>query len=462
MLCLWGVIAVGGVVAYYASQLPPIDELTVPKRPPNIAILASDGSLLANRGETGGRTVSHRRIAALPAQGLRRHRGPALLRPFRHRSVGIARAMYRNVNRGGVSQGGSTLTQQLAKNLFLTQERTASRKIQEAILALWLERNYTKDQILELYLNRVYFGAGAYGVEAAAQRYYGKSAAQRHAVRGGGAGRPRAGAVAAGAEPQPGRGAGARRTRHRGHGRARLHHARHDQDGARRARAKPVRAPGAGSVNYAADYVMDVLDDFVGTIESDIVVSTTIDPVAAGRGRAVARRRARRQGREVQRQPGRLRRHAAGRRPARRWSAAATTRRASSTAPPWPRRQPGSAFKPFVYLAAMEAGLTPDTVREDSPVNYKGWTPENYDHGLSRRRSPCATALALSLNTVAVKLGLEVGPEGGRADGAAARHHLAAAGQPVDRARHLRGDAARAGERLCGLRQWRQRASSRT
>ena len=90
--------------------------------------------------------------------------------------MGIARAAVRNLSSRGVSQGGSTLTQQLAKNLFLTQERTASRKIQEAILALWLERKYTKDEILELYLNRVYFGSGAYGIEAAAQRYYGKSA----------------------------------------------------------------------------------------------------------------------------------------------------------------------------------------------------------------------------------------------------------------------------------------------
>ena len=82
----------------------------------------------------------------------------------------------RDVTGGGGMQGGSTLTQQLAKNLFLTQERTLSRKIQEAILALWLERKYSKDQILELYLNRVYFGSGAYGVEAAAQKYFGKSA----------------------------------------------------------------------------------------------------------------------------------------------------------------------------------------------------------------------------------------------------------------------------------------------
>jgi penicillin-binding protein 1A len=82
----------------------------------------------------------------------------------------------RNVTSRGVSQGGSTLTQQLAKNLFLTQERTLSRKVQEAILSVWLEKKFSKNQILELYLNRVYFGSGAYGVEAAAQRYFGKPA----------------------------------------------------------------------------------------------------------------------------------------------------------------------------------------------------------------------------------------------------------------------------------------------
>ena len=176
VLGLWGVIALAGIVAYHASQLPPIDQLAVPKRPPNIAILASDGSLLANRGETGGRTVALKELPPLPAEGLRRHRGQRFYDHFGIDPVGIARAVFRNLTSRGVAQGGSTLTQQLAKNLFLTQERTASRKIQEAILALWLERTYSKDEILELYLNRVYFGAGAYGVEAAAQRYYGKSA----------------------------------------------------------------------------------------------------------------------------------------------------------------------------------------------------------------------------------------------------------------------------------------------
>ena len=111
----------------------------------------------------------------------------------------------------GVSQGGSTLTQQLAKNLFLTQERTMARKLQEVELALWLERKYSKNEILELYLNRVYFGSGAYGVEAAAQRYFGKSAQERHGRGSRDAGGPRQVAVAAGAEPQSRRRRSARR-----------------------------------------------------------------------------------------------------------------------------------------------------------------------------------------------------------------------------------------------------------
>ena len=116
--------------------------------------------------------------------------------------IGIVRAFVANVLHRGVSQGGSTITQQLAKNLFLTQERTIRRKLQEVLLALWLERKLSKTQILEIYLNRVYFGSGAYGVEAAAQRYFGKSARQIKLARGGNAGRPREVAVAAGAKPQ--------------------------------------------------------------------------------------------------------------------------------------------------------------------------------------------------------------------------------------------------------------------
>jgi penicillin-binding protein 1A len=408
VLCLWGIIGVGGVVAYYASQLPPIDQLTVPKRPPNIAIMASDGSLLANRGETGGRTVSLKELPPYLPKAFVAIEDRRFYDHFGIDPVGITRAIYRNLARRGLAQGGSTLTQQLAKNLFLTQERTASRKIQEAILALWLERNYSKDQILELYLNRVYFGAGAYGVEAAAQRYYGKSARNVSLSEA---------AVLAGLVQSPSRLA-PNRNPERAQARAELVLAAMNELGfitpgmtktALGAPAEPVRPNGAGSANYAADYVMDVLDDFVGTVESDIVVSTTIEPSmqAAAERVLVEELNAKgqkfnvSQGAFVALEPdGALKALVGGRN-----YETSQFNRATSA-----RRQPGSSFKPFVYLTALERGLTPDTVREDSPVNIKGWTPENYDRGY---RGPITLrdALALSLNTVAVKLNMEVGPK---------------------------------------------------
>ena len=177
-LCIWGMIGFAGLVGYYFTKLPPIDQLAVPKRAPNVAILASDGSLIANRGETGGRTVI---LSELPPYAPKAFVAIEDRRFYSHFGIdpiGLTRALAITLWRRGHGglQGGSTLTQQLAKNLFLTQERTVSRKIQEAILAVWLERKYTKNQILELYLNRVYFGAGAYGIEAAAQRYFSKPA----------------------------------------------------------------------------------------------------------------------------------------------------------------------------------------------------------------------------------------------------------------------------------------------
>jgi penicillin-binding protein 1A len=408
VLGLWGFIAVAGIVAYYAAQLPPIDQLAVPKRPPNIAIMAGDGSLLANRGETGGRTVALKELPPYLPKAFVAIEDRRFFEHFGIDPVGITRAVFRNLTARGVAQGGSTLTQQLAKNLFLTQERTASRKIQEAILALWLERKYSKNEILELYLNRVYFGAGAYGIEAAAQRYYGKSA--RHVSLSEAA--VLAGLVQAPSRLAPNRNPDAAQRR------AELVIAAMHELGfitpgmtktALGAPAQPVRPQGAGSVNYAADYVMDVLDDFVGTVESDIVVTTTIDPaLQASAERSIVdelNQKGQRfnvsQGALVAMQPdGALKALVGGRN-----YEASQFNRATVA-----RRQPGSAFKPFVYLAALERGLTPDTVREDGPVSHKGWTPENYTRDY-RGAVTLREALALSLNTVAAKLGIEVGPK---------------------------------------------------
>ncbi|MDB5570586.1 MAG: penicillin-binding protein [Hyphomicrobiales bacterium] len=405
---VWGVIGVGGVIAWHAAHLPPIDQLAVPKRPPNIAILGEDGALLANRGDTGGPAIH---IQDLPPYLPKAFIAIEDRRFYAHWGVdvlGVGRALWRNAAGGGGMQGGSTLTQQLAKNLFLTQERTMSRKVQEAILAIWLERSYSKDQILELYLNRVYFGSGAYGVEAAAQKYFGRSARQVTLSEA---------AILAGLMVAPSRLAPNRNPRGASD-RAALVLLAMARDGAitenmaKLALGRPaeaVRDPGAGSVNYAADYVMDVLDETIGAIDEDIVVSTTLSgPLQVAAEKALAEELNRNgarygvtQGAFVGMDPaGQIRALVGGRN-----YADSQFNRAVAA-----RRQPGSAFKPFVYLTAIERGLTPDSVRDDAPLNVRGWKPENstreYQGPVTLTR-----ALAQSLNTVAVRLAVETGPK---------------------------------------------------
>src|SRR5262245_13713786 len=173
---LWCVVLGIGTLFWVAYHLPPIESLEVPKRPPAVQILGLDGRVLANRGEMGGAAIALKDMPPFLPKAFLAIEDRRFYSHYGIDPLGLVRAVVANVLRRGVAQGGSTITQQLAKNLFLTQERTMSRKLQEVVLALWLEHKFSKPQILELYLNRVYFGAGAYGVEAAAQRYFGKSA----------------------------------------------------------------------------------------------------------------------------------------------------------------------------------------------------------------------------------------------------------------------------------------------
>jgi penicillin-binding protein 1A len=352
VLSVWGAVFLGGLFTYYASQLPPIDQLAVPKRPPNIAILSDDGSLIANRGDTGGPAV---RLIDLPPYLPKAFVAIEDRRFYDHYGVdpiGMSRALLRDVVGGGGIEGGSTLTQQLAKNLFLTRERTLSRKIQEAILAFWLERRYSKDQILELYLNRVYFGSGAYGVEAAAQKYFGKSARFVTLSEA---------AVLAGLMKSPTKLAPNRNLK--------------------------------GANERAAQVITAMAEQ--GHITEAMAKAALANPAEVKRDKGVE------QGALVALDPnGAVKAMVGGRN-----YADSQFNRAVAA-----KRQPGSSFKPFVYLAALEKGLTPDTVRDDAPISIKGWNPENY----SREYFGPVTltkALALSLNTVAVRLGQEVGPK---------------------------------------------------
>ncbi|HWG04552.1 MAG TPA: PBP1A family penicillin-binding protein [Beijerinckiaceae bacterium] len=408
VLAVWGVVGVAGLIAYYAVQLPPIDQLAVPKRPPNIAILADDGSLLANRGDSGGPAI---RLQDMPAYLPKAFIAIEDRRFYSHWGVdltGIARAGFRNLfHRGGV-EGGSTLTQQLAKNLFLTQERTLSRKIQEAILAVWLEHKYSKDQILELYLNRMYFGAGAFGVDAAARKYFGHGAQQVTLPEAA----MLAGLMKAPTKLAPNRNPTAASERAAQVVTAMAQQGYVTEPMAALALAHPARAihdPTGGSLNYAADQVMDALDETVGDIDEDIVVTTTIDPHIQLAAEQALTDELNQHGAKygvsqgavvVLGMGGEIKALVGGRN-----YAESQFNRAVSA-----KRQPGSSFKPFVYLTALEHGLTPDTVRDDAPINVRGWRPENAEHSFNGPVT-LTRALALSLNTVAVRLALEFGPK---------------------------------------------------
>lgn len=404
---IWGGIAVAGIVVYYGSRLPPTTEWAVPKRPPNIRIVAADGALLGNRGDTGGEAARIEDLprylpAAVVATEDRRFYSHLGLDP-----IGLARAVYVNLTHKGVAQGGSTITQQLAKNLFLTQDRTIGRKVQEVLLALWLEREYSKQDILEMYLNRVYMGAGAYGVDAAARRYFGKPAKETSLMEA---------AMLAGLLKAPSRFAPSRNPE-LARDRAATVLALMVETGAikeseRQAALKAPRMifekPSFGSESYVADWVMDVLPSFVAAVDEDIVVETSIDQplqmmaesalqaglLTFGQKQDIG------EGALVALDPrGAVKALVGG----------SDYHKTQYNRAIVAKRQPGSAFKPFVYLAAMEAGLTPDTVRVDEPINIKGWAPKNFSKEF-KGPVPLREALAQSINTVAVKLALEIGP----------------------------------------------------
>ncbi len=408
VLGLWGAIAVTGVVVWVGAHLPPIQSLEIPKRPPTIQIVGIDGSMLAQRGEMAGANVSLKDLPPYLPKAFIAIEDRRFYSHFGIDPVGILRALVTNVLHRGVSQGGSTLTQQLAKNLFLTQERTVQRKLQEAELAIWLERKHSKNEILELYLNRVYFGSGAYGVEAAAQRYFGKSAKNVTIAEA---------AMLAGLVKSPSRLAPNRNPEGAEQRAQIVLAAMADAKFITQAQAQAsighpsynVKPVGAGTVNYVADWIGEVLDDLVGQIDESITVETTIDPKLQSVAEAaiideLAAKSVKfnvSQGALVAMTPdGAVRAMVGGRN----YSDSQYNRAVTA------KRQPGSSFKPFVYLTALEQGLTPDTVRQDAPIEVKGWKPENYTHEYFGPVT-LTQALAMSLNTVAIRLGLEVGPK---------------------------------------------------
>ncbi|HUN52328.1 MAG TPA: PBP1A family penicillin-binding protein [Candidatus Sulfotelmatobacter sp.] len=406
-LAVWGIVLVVGVVAYCAYDLPDVSKLNQVDRHPSVTLMGADGTAIATFGDLYGDFVPLREMPpALPAAVL----ATEDRRFYSHFGIdifGLLRATLANLRAGQVVQGGSTITQQLAKNVFLTPARTLKRKVQEVLLALWLEHNFSKQQILTLYLNRVYFGAGTYGVDAASERYFGKSVRQLDLAEC---------AMLAGLLKAPSRFAP---TANLAGARERAAQVLANMEDAHYITAAQARAAAAHpasavqpatslrNARYFADWVMDEVNDDIGPGWSDIVVTTTLDPrlqadaeksVEAVLNKSGEARDAQQAALVALDHDGAVKAMVGGR----------DYRDSPFNRSTQARRQPGSAFKLFVYLAGLEAGLTPDTTMVDQPVSVGKWQPKN-DNGRYQGEVSLRDAFAHSINTVSVQISQRVG-----------------------------------------------------
>ena len=405
VLAVWGAIFLVVFFAVFARDLPDTSTLYNVDRQPSITYLDRNGALIAIRGTQQAPPAD---LEALPDYV------PAAFiaiedRRFYHHPgfdpVGMTRAMAANMKAGRVVQGGSTLTQQLAKNLFLSPDQNMKRKVQELMLAVWLEMKFSKQEILALYLNRVYFGAGAYGIEAASQRYFDKSARQLTVGEA---------ALLAGLLKAPSRYSPVSESE-RAATRATVVLNEMVDAGVitpeQRAAAvtEPVRVSRTLATQHA-QYFIDWLDkqirELVGDPTEDMIVETTLDLTLQTQAeRSVRRILDRDRSKGVQQAAlvaldgeGRVRAMIGGAS-----YADSQFNRATDA-----RRQAGSAFKPFVYLTALESGYTPETMVNDAPIRIGNWSPRNYS-GEFAGEMTMANAVAQSTNTIAAGMADQIG-----------------------------------------------------
>jgi penicillin-binding protein 1A len=408
MLVVWGMMFGAIVWSHFISDLPDVRNLTATAAPRDVTILDDHGRLVARRGLTQGATVN---VESLPT-----YLPNAFIaiedRRFRHHfgidPVGMGRAGLRNMMAGHVVQGGSTLTQQLAKNLFLDPGRTFDRKVQEAMLAVYLESRYSKNQILTLYLNRVYFGAGVFGIEAAAEKFFGKHASDLGLTEAA----MLAGSVKAPARYNPIADADASLARARIVLQA-MQETGFITEGARlqaqATRPRMVTSTGTPQAGYFTDWVISQLTGIVGQGDQAVTVETSFDlgtqdmaerAVAQGLDAEGEKIHAGQAALVAMTPDGAIRAMVGGRS-----YAQSSFNRATDAV-----RQPGSAFKPFVYLTAFENGRTPDDIMHDGPVNIRGWKPSDFE-GKYKGDITLTEAFAESSNVVAAQLTDQLGPK---------------------------------------------------
>lgn len=405
VLAVWGAIFLVVFFAVFARDLPDTSSLYQVDRQPSITYLDRNGALIATRGTQMAPPAD---LDALPDYV------PAAFIAIEDRRfwwhpgfdpIGMSRAIVANMRAGRVVQGGSTLTQQLAKNLFLTPDQNLKRKVQELMLAVWLEMKFSKKEILALYLNRVYFGAGAYGIEAASQRYFDKQAKNLTVGEA---------ALLAGLLKAPSRYSPVSESE-RAATRATVVLNEMQDMGvitpAQRAAAvlEPVRVSRTLATQHA-QYFIDWLDKsirgLVGEPTEDLIVETTLDLTLQTAAERSVRRILDRDGSRGVQQAALVALDGDGR--VRAMIGGASYADSQFNRAVDARRQAGSAFKPFVYLAALEAGYTPQTPVMDEPIRIGNWSPRNYS-GTFAGQMTLAQAVAQSTNTVAASVADQIG-----------------------------------------------------
>jgi penicillin-binding protein 1A len=413
-LCALGFIFGFFTVTYYAHDLPDIDKLYESKLKPSITILDANDNFVVTYGDLFTENIEYKQLPKTLVDAVVATEDRRFFSHFGVDPLGLVRAMYVNFRAGGVVQGGSTITQQLAKIIFLKPERAMKRKIQEAILALWLERKFTKEQILSMYLNRVYLGAGTYGVDAASRKYFGKKASELNLYESA----MIAGLLKAPTTYSPTNNARAAADRTETVLLAMVDAEKITDEQRKRALQTGTKV-GVSKIRensrYFSDYVMEVLPQFVPNYtdqsKKKLIVKTTFQPgVQKFAEDAIASNMM-----QFSKQNGAAQAAILSMRPDGAIMAMvggvdyaeSQFNRATQA-----KRQPGSLFKLFVYMAALEAGMKPSDLVLDEAFSVKTggktWSPKNYD-GKYNGEVSLSYALAHSLNVATARLSETVG-----------------------------------------------------
>jgi penicillin-binding protein 1A len=401
-LCFAALVAV--IISWYAKGLPEIKGFDMANKKPSIIFLTRDHREIVTQGHIYGETVTADKVPknlinALIATEDRRF--------FEHSGIdvqGLFRAFFKNLISGHVVQGGSTLTQQLVKNILLTHERSFTRKIQEIILAVWLERHFTKKQILSIYMNRVYLGGGTFGVDAAAQLYFGKPIVQLSLPEC---------AIIAGLLKAPNRYA-QKHDQLKARGIVVLHNMLENgnikpkqyKEGKKVIEHMVLNNKRLPSYRYFTDWISTELESLVDTSQ-DLIVTTTLDAKLQTIATDAITQTIRQHGKPLNIEQaaflamsydGAVRALVGG-------THYFTMQYNLATQA---RRQSGSAFKPIVYLTALEQGYPLDYILDDSPYHKGKWTANNFGWE-SRGSVTLQEGLTYSINTATIRLAEKVG-----------------------------------------------------